>query len=39
VGRPKGKRLLERSTRRCEDNIGRDLQEVVWGCMDWIDLA
>jgi hypothetical protein len=28
VGRPKGKRLLERSTRRWVDNIGMDLQEV-----------
>jgi len=34
-----GKRLLERSTHRCEDNNGMDLQEVEWGGMDWIDLA
>ena len=39
VGRPKDKRLLERSTGRCEDINGTDLQEVVWGGTDWIDLA
>jgi hypothetical protein len=39
MGRLKGKRLLERSTRRCEDNNGMDLREVEWGGMDSIDLA
>jgi hypothetical protein len=28
VGRPKGKRPLERPRRRCEDNIKMDLREI-----------
>jgi hypothetical protein len=39
VGKPEGKRLLERPRRNYEDNIKMDLQEVEWGCMDWIDVA
>jgi hypothetical protein len=39
VGRPEGKRPLERPRHRWEDNIKMDLQEVEWGCMDWIDMA
>jgi hypothetical protein len=31
VGRPGGKRSLERPRRRWEDNIKLDLQEVAWG--------
>jgi hypothetical protein len=31
VGRPGGKRPLERSRRRWEDNIKMDFQEVGWG--------
>jgi hypothetical protein len=38
VGRPEGRRPLERPRRRWEDNIKMDLQEVGWG-MDWIDMA
>jgi hypothetical protein len=38
VGRPEGRRPLERPRRRWEDNIKMDLQEVGWG-MDWIELA
>jgi hypothetical protein len=38
VGRPEGRRPLERPRRRREDNIKMDLQEVGWG-MDWIELA
>jgi hypothetical protein len=34
VGRPKGRRPLERRRCRCEDNIKVDLHEVGWGCMD-----
>jgi len=30
VGKPEGKRTLERPRRRCEDNIKMDLQEL--GC-------
>jgi hypothetical protein len=39
VGRPEGRRPLERPRRRWEDNITMDLQEVGWGGMDWIDMA
>jgi hypothetical protein len=39
VGKPKGKRLLERPRHKWEDNIKMDLQEVVRGGMDWIELA
>jgi hypothetical protein len=31
VGRPEGRRQLERPWRRWEDNIKMDLQEVGWG--------
>jgi hypothetical protein len=39
VGNPGGKRPLERTRRRGEDNIKMDLREIGWGDMDWIDLA
>jgi len=39
VGKPEGKRPLERPRHRWEDNIKMDLQEVGCGGMDWIDLA
>jgi hypothetical protein len=39
VGKPEGRRLLERPRRRWEDNIKMDLREVGWGRMDWINLA
>jgi hypothetical protein len=39
VGKPEGKRPLGRPTRRWKDNIKMDLREIVWGGMDWIDLA
>ena len=39
VWRPEGKRQLGGRSRRWEDNIKMDLQEVGWGHMDWIDLA
>jgi hypothetical protein len=38
VGRPEGRRPLERPRSRWEDNIKMDLQEVERG-MDWIELA
>jgi len=38
-GKSEGKRLLGRPRRRWEDNIKVDLQEVVCGRMDWIELA
>ena len=39
VGKPEGKRQLGRPRRRWEDNIKMNVQEVVWGGMDWIELA
>jgi hypothetical protein len=39
MGRPEGRRPLERPRRRWKDNIKMDLQEVGWGGIDWIDMA
>jgi hypothetical protein len=39
VGKPEGRRPLERPRRRWEDNIKMDLREDEWGGMDWINLA
>ena len=39
VGKPEGKRPLERPRRRWEDNIKMDLREVARGCGDWMELA
>jgi len=39
VGKPEGKRPLERPRRRREDNINMNLQEVGCGGKDWIELA
>jgi hypothetical protein len=39
VGRPEGKRLLGRPGGRWEDNTEKDLQEAIFGGMDWIALA
>jgi hypothetical protein len=39
VGKPEGRRPLERSRRRWEDNIRMDLREVGCGCVDWMELA
>jgi hypothetical protein len=39
VGKPEGKRPLERPRRRWEDNSIVDLQEEVCGYVDWIELA
>jgi hypothetical protein len=39
VGKPEGRRLLERPRYRWEDNIKMDFQEVGCGDMDWIELA
>ena len=38
-GKPEGKRPLARPRRRWEDNIKMDLEEVGWGCGDWMELA
>jgi len=39
VGEREGKRLLGRPSRRWEDNIKMDLQEVGCGGMDWSDVT
>jgi hypothetical protein len=40
VGKPEGRRPLERPRRRWEDNVKMYLREVGWrGGIDWIDLA
>jgi hypothetical protein len=39
VGKPEGKRPLGRHRCRWEDNIKMDLQDMAYGCMDWIALA
>ena len=39
MGKPEGKRPLERPKRRWEDNIKMDLEEMGCGGMDWIELA
>jgi hypothetical protein len=39
VGKPEGKRPLERPRRGWDDNIKMDLRVVGWGVLDWIDLA
>jgi hypothetical protein len=39
VGKPEGKRPLQRPKRRWVDNIKMDLREIGWDTMDWIDLA
>jgi hypothetical protein len=39
VGKPEGKRPMERPRLRWKNNIKLDLKEVVCGGMDWIELA
>jgi len=39
VEKPENKRRLGRPTRRWEDNIKMDIQEVRCGDMDWMELA
>jgi hypothetical protein len=39
MGKPEGKRPLERSRHRWVINIKMDLGEIGWVGMDWIDLA
>jgi len=34
VGKPEGKRLIERSRRRWEDNIRMDLRKIWWEISD-----
>jgi hypothetical protein len=39
MGKPEGKRPLERPRRRWEDGIRMDLTEIAWGSVDWIQVA
>jgi hypothetical protein len=42
VGKPEGRRSLERPRRRCEDNIKMDLREVGWGAqtgLNWLRIG
>jgi hypothetical protein len=39
VGRPEGRRPLERPRRRWEDNIKMDHREIGFVDVDWINLA
>ena len=39
VGKPEGRRPLDKPRRRWVDNIRMDVQEVGSGYMDWIGLA
>jgi hypothetical protein len=39
VGKPKGKRPLERPRRRWEDGIKMDLAQITCGGVEWIHLA
>ena len=39
VWTPEEKRPMGRARHRCEDNIKMDLQEVVGGCGNWMELA
>jgi hypothetical protein len=39
VGKPEGKRPLERPRRRRMDYIKMDLLEIGWGSVDWIGLS
>ena len=39
VGKPEGKRTLERPRHRWENNNKMDLQEVGGSCGDWMELA
>ena len=39
MGKPEGKRSLERPRRKWEDNNKIDLQEVGCGGVDWIDMV
>jgi hypothetical protein len=39
VGKPEGKRPLERPRLRWEDNLRTDLREIKWEGVDWMQLA
>jgi hypothetical protein len=39
VGKPEGRRPLGRPRCMWEDNNKTDLRKIVWGGLDWIDMA
>ena len=39
VVKPEGRRPIGRPRHGCKSNIKLDLQEVRWGCGDWMGLA
>jgi hypothetical protein len=39
VEKPEGKKPFGRLRPKWEDNIKMDLEEVGWGCVNWIELA
>jgi hypothetical protein len=39
VGKPEGKRPLEKPRSRWEDGIRMDLIEIAWGSVEWMQLA
>jgi hypothetical protein len=39
VGKPEGRTPLGRPRHRWMDNIKMDVEEIVWGGVDWINLA
>jgi hypothetical protein len=39
MGKPEGKRPLERPRRRWEDGIRLDLREIGWDSVEWIQLV
>jgi hypothetical protein len=39
AGKPEWKSPIGRPTHRWENNVKINLTEIVWGGMDWIDLA
>jgi hypothetical protein len=39
VGKPEGRRPLGRPRHRWEGGIRMDLEEIVWGGVEWIHLA
>jgi hypothetical protein len=39
VGKPEGRRSLQRPRHKWVDNVKMDLRDIGWNGMDWIDLA
>jgi hypothetical protein len=39
VRKSDGKKPLDRSRRRWEDNIRMDVREIGWKCVDWMHLV